>query len=241
MNFKNKSAFVTGGNRGLGRGFVEYFTDQGVQVFMGVRDPNTIDKKLHDNKNIHITPIDVASDVSIKKAKKLVQKQTKSIDFIVNNAGVNKDSATGGQKEKVCTLKDLDRRSLLTMFSVNSIGPMMVLKEFEDLLTGDPSFVINISSSRSSYADEFSNTNGNYGYRASKSALNMMTFCSLFDLPKNVKTFVVHPGGVKTDMNPDGTDFPYEQAKKIIGITRHWKEKFNGKFLRYNGVFYPLR
>ena len=160
--------------------------------------------------------------------------------MLINNAGTNKDTATNNHKELVCTLPQLDRKSLLKMFDINSISPMMVLKYFLPLLKGNPSFAINISSARSSYKDENPNTNGNYGYRASKAALNLMTLGSLFDLPPNVKTFAVHPGSVKTDMNPVGTDLPLEQAKKIISITDNWKEEFNGKFLRFDGTLYPL-
>ena len=68
----------------------------------------------------------------------------------------------------------------------------------------------------------------------------MLTFCSVKDLPSNVKTFAVHPGSVKTNMNQQGDQTPYEQAEKIISITKNWKEEFNGRFLRYNGVEYPL-
>ncbi len=116
----------------------------------------------------------------------------------------------------------------------------MILKIFLSLLVPNPAYVIHISSNRASYHDELINTNANYGYRASKAALNMMTFCSLFDLPKNIRTFSVHPGIMKTDMNPTGKDDPLGQAKKIIAITDNWKEELNGKFLRYDGTFYPL-
>lgn len=159
---------------------------------------------------------------------------------MVNNAGLNKDSATNGKKELVCNLKDLDRKSLLKIFDVNTISPIMIVKTFLPLLKSQPSFIVNISSGRSSYKDEYVNTSGNYGYRASKAALNLITFSSIFDLPKNVKTFAVHPGGVKTDMNPTGVHDPFQQAGKIIGITKNWKEEFNGKFLRFDGTFYPL-
>ena len=67
----------------------------------------------------------------------------------------------------------------------------------------------------------------------------MLTFCSVMDLPDNVKTFSVHPGDVKTDMNEDGTDLPFDQAKKIIEITNNWKDEMNGRFLRYDGTYYP--
>lgn len=235
-----QTAFITGANRGLGKGFVEYFLDNDTTVFAGVRDPESVDPKLKKNEKLKIVKIDVSNDSSIAAAVKTVEKKTDHIDYLVNNAGVNKDSATDGHKEKVSRLQDLDRESLGVMFDVNSISPMIVLQKFLSLLTGRPSFVVNVSSCRASYHDEYENSSGNYGYRASKTALNMMTFCSLHDLPDNVKTFAVHPGGVKTDMNPDGEDLPYGQAEKIIDITKDWKEKFNGKYLRYSGEFYPL-
>lgn len=234
-----KYAFVTGTSRGLGKGFVEYFLDQGFLVFAGTRKLGGFDSKLKTHKNIRLIKIDSSSDKSIQKAFKKVKRETDHLNYLINNGGVNKDSATGNKKEKVCNLLELDRKSLLTMFNVNSIGPMIIIKEFIGLLNKKPSFIINISSCRASYNDEYTNSSGNYGYRTSKIALNMMTFCSLHDLPKNVKTFSVHPGGVKTDMNPTGTDDPYEQAEKMINITKNWKEEFNGKFLRYEGVFYP--
>lgn len=235
-----KTAFITGGGRGLGRGFAKYFLDKGFQVFIGVRNPNKVAKDLKSKRNLIVVKMDVSDDESIKSAFKIVSKKVDHIDYLINNAGLNKDSATNNNKELVCNLNALDRMSLLRMFNVNSISPMMVLKFFYPLLNSAPTFIINITSARSSYKDEYPNTNGNYGYRASKAALNMMTFSSLFDLSKNIKTFAVHPGGVKTNMNPIGEHDPVEQAKKIIDISKNWKEEFNGKFLRFDGTFYPL-
>lgn len=235
-----KTIFITGANRGLGKGFVEYSLNKGFRVFAGVRTILDFDEKLKSNQNLSLIPIDITDEVSITKAFLLVKKETDHLDFLVNNAGNNKDSATHNNKDIVCKLSQLDRNALLNMFNVNSISPMMVLKQFLPLLQGKPSFVINISSARSSNKDENKNTNGNYGYRASKAALNLMTVASLFDLPPNVRTFSVHPGSVKTDMNPTGTDLPIDQARKIIEITNNWKDKFNGKFLRYDGTIYPL-
>lgn len=235
-----KTAFITGGGKGLGKGFAKYFLDKGFQVFVGVRNPDNIGEDLKNKKNLIVVKMNVSDDESIKSVFKEVSKKVDHVDYLINNAGLNKDSATNGKKELVCNLNALDRESLLKMFNVNSISPMMVIKFFLPLLHSTPSFVINITSARSSYKDEYPNTNGNYGYRASKAALNMMTFSSLFDLPKNVKTFVVHPGGVKTDMNPTGEHDPIEQAKKIIDISKNWREEFNGRFLRFDGTFYPL-
>jgi len=235
-----KSVFITGSNRGLGKGFVEYFLNDNYKVFAGVRKIQNIDTKLLNNRNLVPVVIDVGDDYSIKSAYEIIKKQSSSLDYLINNAGLNKDSATNSNAELVCNLNNLDRKSLLIMFNVNTISPLLVTKIFLPLLNTNPSFVVNISSARSSYYDENPNTNGNYGYRASKTALNMMTYCSLFDLPKNIKTFTIHPGSVRTDMNPMGTDTPIDQASKIIAITKNWDDDFNGKFLRFDRTIYPL-
>lgn len=235
-----KTAFVTGGNRGIGRGFVEYLLEKGYTVFAGVRSPETYPEDLKSKDNLRIIKIDITEDSSIQQAVKELSSYTDSLNLLVNNAGMNKDTATGGNKKLVCNLADLDRDSLNRMFNVNATSQMIVVKEFLPLLAKTESFIINISSARASYNDEYPTSNANYGYKSSKTALNMLTFCSIYDLPSNVKTFAVHPGGVKTDMNPDGTDDPFKQAGKMIDIIENWNDEFNGKFLRYDGNLYPL-
>lgn len=232
-----KSAFITGANRGLGLGFVKYLSSEGFQVFAGMRNVNDFNTI---GENVFPIQIDVANDTSIENAYKEVASKTNSLELLINNAGLNKDSATDGNKDIVCKLNQLDRSSLLNMFDVNSIGPLMVVKHFLGLLHNDPSFIIHISSDRASFHSEIPNTSANYGYRASKIALNMMAFASVEDLPQNIKTFTVHPGSVLTDMNPRGTQKPLEQAKKIVAITEEWREEKNGAFLRPSGDFYPL-
>lgn len=230
-----KYAFVTGGNRGIGRGFVDYLYDQGYFVFGGTR------KITEKNKDRLVwIEIDLTSDTSIELSGQKIREYTTSLDLLINNAGVNKDSATGSRKELVSNLTNLDRKSLLTMFEINTIAPLLLTKELLSLLKNADSFVINISSCRASYNDEYENSTANYGYRASKTALNMMTYTSTWDLPTNVKTFAVHPGSVKTDMNADGIHAPYDQAKKMLDIVKNWKDEFNGMFLRFDGSLYPL-
>lgn len=231
-----KSILITGANRGLGAGFVKQASSRGFKVFAAMRDVSVSTSQ----ENVIPIKMNVSSDKSIADAFEAVKSHTDSLNIIVNNAGANKKSATDAQASKVCNLEDLDRDSLLKMFSINSIGPLMVVKHFLPLLKNDPNFVINISSDRASFHDEIPNSSANYGYRASKIALNMLTFNSLMDLPKNVKTAAVHPGSVLTDMNPAGTETPEEQTEKILSLTENWKDEWNGKFLRANGECYPL-
>ena len=232
-----KSVFITGANRGLGYGFVEYLTDNGWQVFGGVRK---ITPSLPNRENLFWIQIDISDDASIMRAVAGVKRHVSAIDLLINNAGVNKDTATHNHKEKVCTLQDLERGALQKMFNINSISPLIVLQQFLPLLTHNPSFVINISSRRASFQNESEKEYANYGYRASKVALNMITACSVQDVPSTLRTFSVHPGNVRTEMNPDGEDDPKTQAKKIIAITESWNENWNGKFMRYDGTLYPI-
>ncbi len=232
-----KYALITGAGRGLGKGFVDYLLDQGYFVFAGLREFRS---EFKNKEGLEYVTLDVSDDKSIGDCLNEISSKTDHLDLLINNAGVNKDSVTNNHKELVCNLEKLDRKLLLEMFNVNSISPIINTQRFLGLLKSNPSFVINISSCRASFHDEFENSNGNYGYRASKIALNMMTFCSIKDLPENVKTFAIHPGSVKSEMNPVGDQTPYDQAEKIISITRNWKDEFNGQFMRWSGKKYPL-
>jgi NAD(P)-dependent dehydrogenase (short-subunit alcohol dehydrogenase family) len=232
-----KSALVTGGNQGLGLGFVEHLLAEGWQVFATTR---TDTSHLMHHPNLKWIQLDLGSDESLQKAFLTVSSEITSLDVLINNSGINKDTATHNHKGKVSTLPSLERDLLLHMFEINTVAPVLMVQKFLPLLNRTPSFVINISSCRASYHDEFENEFGNYGYRASKSALNMCTYCLVKDLPLHVKTFAVHPGSVRSRMNPEGTNEPRDQARKIISIIKNWNDDWNGMFMNYDGAPYPL-
>jgi len=135
----------------------------------------------------------------------------------------------------VTVLGSLDRRTLLKMFDINAIGPLMVIKQAVKLMNDSPAFIINVSSDRASLANAMSNSNANYGNKASKAALNMLTKVMVFDLPKNVSVLAVHPGGVHTNMNPNGSLQPRQAAAKIHRIIQNWGLKLNGQFVYNDG------
>lgn len=232
-----KTAFITGANRGLGYGFVEHLLSEGYLIFGGTRK---VDDTLPARENLFWIECDVMSDESLDKAVLAVQAKAESLNLLINNAGTNKDTIPQGDKDMVSKFGSLDREALLDMFDINAVSPVIATQKFVSLLTAEPSFVINISSARASFHDGHAGSTANYGYAASKVALNMLTFCSENELPKNVRTFAVHPGGVRTDMNPDATNEPVEQAQKIIAITKDWDDDLNGRFLNRDGSLYPL-
>ncbi len=232
-----KTAFVTGANRGFGLGFVEYLLSQGYQVFAGTR---SLDKILPQRENLFWIQCDVTDNDSIDKAFEEVSAKTKRLTLLINNAGVNKDTIPEGSKDLVSKLDGLDRKALLNMFNLNSVSPMIIVQKFLPLLTDTPSFIINVSSAAGAFDQGRQGSTANYGYRGTKAALNMMTACSLRDLPQNIKTFAIHPGGIKTDMNPDGVGDALERAKSTIAFVDNWKDEYNGRMLSYDGTIHPF-
>ena len=230
----NKYALVTGANRGLGLGFVNALLEKGYFVFAGTRTKTPLDT---NDKNVQQIPLDIEDDESIKSAVNLIANSGVHIDLLINNAGINKRSHSVGDDQLVNKLDKLNRKSLLHMFNTNTVGPIMLISYALSILNKQDCFIINISSGRASFEND--SPTGNYGYRASKIALNMMTKASILDLPKGVKTFSVHPGLVRTDMYPQGAMEPIEAARKIIDITQSWDDSKNGAFLDNDGNYFP--
>ncbi len=231
-----KHALVTGADTGLGYAMALELASSGHTVYAGTRKDLSM---MPEQEHVIWISLDLTSDESIRRALARVREETATLDVLVNNAGINKDSATGGHKELVTTLSQLDRGALLHMFDVNAIAPLLLTKAALPLLEGHPSFVVNVSSCRASYHDTMEQSSANYGYTASKAALNMFVARSVWDLPPEVRTFAVHPGDMKTNMNPGGTQDPRTQAQAILAIMQNWRDDQNGNFLNYDGTVYP--
>jgi NAD(P)-dependent dehydrogenase (short-subunit alcohol dehydrogenase family) len=231
-----KVALVTGAGKGLGLGFAQFLSANGYMVYAGIHNMKADCSKT--GPNIKQIALDVQNDESIKEAISLIGAEQGKIDLLVNNAGVNKDTATSGSKELVTRLDTLDRAMMLKMFDINSVSPLMMAKYALKLMKNDSAFIINISSDRGSFENAMNDSIANYGYKASKAALNMVTKVLVFDLPKNVNVVAVHPGWVRSNMSPVGTLQPDQAAAKIYKIIADWNPKMNGRFVHNDGSPY---
>eukprot|EP00210_Caulerpa_lentillifera_P008899 g8490.t1 len=140
---------------------------------------------------------------------------------------------------------------MIWSYSVNAMGPALVMKHFCELLIkadaseDSPAVLANMRVSRvSSIGDNV--LGGWYSYRSSKTALNQLTKCFSLELArkrKKVACVLLHPGTVDTDLSkpfqrnvPEGKLFTKELAvqqllKVIDGVTM----KSNGKFYAWDG------
>jgi NAD(P)-dependent dehydrogenase (short-subunit alcohol dehydrogenase family) len=126
-------------------------------------------------------------------------------------------------------LEDIKQQQLSFYFTTNTILPAMWLKHVEPLLKGSqPSKLVFFSARVGSISEN--NLGGWYGYRASKSALNMIIKCAQIECQrraKNISIISYHPGTVETELSkpfqskvPTGklftTDFTVNQLLNII-------------------------
>jgi NAD(P)-dependent dehydrogenase (short-subunit alcohol dehydrogenase family) len=230
-------AVVTGANRGLGAGFVEELASRGYVVYAAMR---STEHYITASQNILPATLDITDDDSILALQERIKSDGNKIDVLINNAGTNAASATAGHRELVNNLGSLDRSTLNEMFNTNATSALMVIKLLNTLLAPH-AVILNISSDRASYHDEFTNSSANYGYRASKIALNMFSFVLPTDLRGDVRVTALHPGDIESDMNPGGHTKPRDAANLIYeNIITNWKPEFNGAFVRFNGELYPL-
>ena len=84
----NRTAFVTGASRGIGRACAQALSDAGARVILAARDAKKLEEVAMQIPRATCVAIDLASPESIKEAFSKAGK----IDILVNNAGITKDT-----------------------------------------------------------------------------------------------------------------------------------------------------
>ena len=86
LNFKGKTAVVTGASGGMGLKTVDKLCSSGIKVLMlDIKEPP---KKYLKNKNIKFSKLDVTKLTDLKKAIENFYLKHKSIDYLINTTGV---------------------------------------------------------------------------------------------------------------------------------------------------------
>ncbi|MFC2130321.1 3-oxoacyl-[acyl-carrier-protein] reductase [Bacteroidota bacterium] len=91
-----KTAIVTGGCRGIGKAIVKRLAQDGAKVFaLDFVIPDNKDLFIEDaeiNDRVFVVQADVTSEESVTKAIDEVLKNSDTIDVLVNNAGITRDT-----------------------------------------------------------------------------------------------------------------------------------------------------
>lgn len=209
-----RRVLITGAGQGIGLEWARQEAQDGSTVIATARDPKESPGLLDLEKSargaVVVLPLDVTDDASVDAAARAVQERFGGIDELVNNAGTygpRDDRRLGAPPEEV-------RRVL----EVNTIGPYRVTRRFLPLLRqGKDVRVVFITSRMGSIGDGPGGSS--YGYRMSKSALNMLGANLAHDLQEDrIVCLILHPGWVKTRMGGSHAPLPLDQS--VRGLRR---------------------
>jgi NAD(P)-dependent dehydrogenase (short-subunit alcohol dehydrogenase family) len=176
-NIKGSTGLVTGGQRGLGKAFVQELLDRGAaKVYATARTP----RPSHDPR---IVP--VALDVTDQASVAALAEQADDVSIVINNAGV------GGAGPLLGTTID----DIRTVFETNLYGAIRIAQAFAPALQrSGGGFLVDIHSALSWIA-------GAGAYGASKAALWSATNSLRMELaPQHTQVVGVHLGYADTDL-----------------------------------------
>ncbi|NHN25002.1 SDR family NAD(P)-dependent oxidoreductase [Flavobacterium jejuense] len=186
-----KNILITGASGGLGKLTSKYFAENGWNVIATMIDINLADGFI-DYPNIKCYELDVTSSASIEIAKQNILKEFKTIDVIINNAGLGYRSFVElSEDSKIDTIVD-----------VNLIGVIKVCRAFIPVFREqNKGMFINISS----VAGLVNLPLGNF-YHATKRAVESFSECMSYELLDfNVGVCTVQFGNAPTDFQKNVT------------------------------------
>lgn len=224
-----KNIFITGGNRGIGKGLVKIFSENN-KVFFSARDKKKAKSVIESigNENIDYVIMDVADERNVLNGIESLKEKTDSIDILINNAGI----LIPGLKHKIDAV-ETDDESILKTFNINTVGVLRVCKAVLPMML-PKSRIINISSGMGQMEGM---STGSVAYRLSKSALNALTIVLSQELlSKDIKVNAICPGWVQTDMGGYEATLTVKESVESIKKFALSDNFPNGKFLRHGQI-----
>lgn len=209
---EGKVALVTGASRGIGRAIAEELASQGAYVIINYSGNeqaasevlNTITKM---GKRASLYRCNVGNYEEVKEMIDTIVKEHKSIDIIVNNAGITRDNLLLKMSEQ--EFDDVITTNLKGAFNTIKHASRYMLKQRSGK-------IINISS--------VSGITGNAGqtnYSAAKAGIIGMTKAVAKELaPRNINVNAVAPGFIQTDMTDALPDAMKEKVTDVIPLKK---------------------
>jgi len=205
----NKTAVVTGASSGLGKAMAELLANEGVRVFALARNihqvklPTEVLKIQCNIRDLH----------SIDEVFSMVDRQTETIDFLINCAG----------RGLVKTFAETTREEIMDVLGVNLKGNIYIAQEvYKRMIPKKSGHIVNVGSTSSIKAREMEVL-----YCASKWGLRGFTESLRLEARKHgIKVTGVYPGGMKSDnfwkMVPgkdiSGYMHPKDVAERILNV-----------------------
>lgn len=216
------TVLITGCNRGIGLQLATKLKERGDDVIAVCRRTSS---ELADLGVRIIDGIDVsiADDV----ANLAAQLSGTPIDILIHNAGMLLHDEFG----------ELNYDDMERQFRVNALGPLRITEALSPNLNEGAKIAI-VSSRVGSIADNSSG--GNWGYRTSKTAVNMIGTNLAHELrPRGIAVVLLHPGLVATEMTGGHGIATSESARGLIQRLDELTMENTGSFWHAEGYVLP--
>jgi NAD(P)-dependent dehydrogenase (short-subunit alcohol dehydrogenase family) len=222
-----KTVLISGANRGIGLEHAQRYAAAGVHVIAAVREVRAPELAAIGAEIIGYDAADPSAPAKVRAAL-----GERPIDLLFNNAGIY-----GGDRQN---FGGVDPEAFLETIRVNTLGPLLMAQALADnVAASERKIIANQSSLMGSVSDN--GMGGYHAYRASKSALNMVSKGLANDLRgRGIIVVALHPGWVKTRMGGENApvttaDCAQGQQKLLAGLSAAQ----SGKFFNYDGRELP--
>ncbi|MFA9409035.1 MAG: SDR family NAD(P)-dependent oxidoreductase [Candidatus Dadabacteria bacterium] len=191
MKLDGKTALITGGSKGIGKGIAEAYLKQGAEVIIcGRNEANLIaaGDELKEFGQINYVVCDITKLAEVKKLASQIEAVKEKLDILVNNASIL------GARSPIMTYPEDIWEEVI---HVNLNAQFFVTKALLPLLLkSDNASIINVSSSVGRKGKR------EWGaYAASKFGMEALTQVLADEMDStNVRANSVNPGGTRTDM-----------------------------------------
>lgn len=204
----NKIALITGATSGIGKACAHLYAEHDYNLIITGRRAERLDQlknELENNYSVKVEALnfDVRSNEAVVEAFNTLSDEWRSIDVLINNAGLAKglSSIQGGDLNHWEQMIDTNVKGLL--YVSKAIMPFMIERK--------KGHIVNVGS----VAGKEVYPNGNV-YCATKHAVDALTKAMRIDLlPHKIKVSAVCPGAVDTEFSEVRFDGDKEKAEKV--------------------------